>query len=136
MLCERKKFPAPLFRYHCELQANWKTPESSQTSSARRSFPKHRKSGCRDLYSGPPVAAAISQSDYLQNGLVLPKDPKKLELLLRDVDAKGLLDIELIYRMRQKESLGTVKQKIVRKIQQNESAFGFEELVREALEAV
>ena len=39
-------------------------------------------------------------------------------------------------QLRQKESLGSVKQKIVRKIQQNESAFCFEELVREALEEV
>ena len=77
-----------------------------------------------------------AQSDYIQNGLVLPTDPKNLELLLRDVDAKGFLDIELVWRLRQKESLGSVKQKIVRKIQQNESAFCFEELVREALEAV
>jgi hypothetical protein len=58
------------------------------------------------------------------------------ELLLRDVNAKGCLDIELVYRLRQKESLGSVKRKIVRKIRQDESAFCFEELVREALEAV
>jgi len=38
--------------------------------------------------------------------------------------------------LRQKESLGSVKQKIARKIQQHESAFCFEELVREALEIV
>ena len=78
----------------------------------------------------------VAQSDYIQNGLILPKDPKNLELLLRDVDAKGYLDIELVYRLRQKESLGSVKQKIVRKIQRNESAFCFEDLVREALESV
>lgn len=58
------------------------------------------------------------------------------ELILRDVDAKGYLKIELVYRLRQKESLGSVKQKVVRKIQQNESAVCFEELVRELLEAV
>jgi hypothetical protein len=58
------------------------------------------------------------------------------ELLLRDVDAKGCLDIELVYRLRQKESLGSVKQRIVRKLQQNESAFYSEELMREALEAL
>ena len=77
-----------------------------------------------------------AQSDYIQNGLILPRDPKNLELILRDVDAKGYLDIELVYRLRQKESLGSVKQKIVRKIQQNESALCFEDLVRETLEAV
>jgi hypothetical protein len=48
----------------------------------------------------------------------------------------GYLDIELVYRLRQKESLGAVKQKIVRKIQQNKSAFCFEDVVREVLEAV
>ena len=78
----------------------------------------------------------VAQSDYIQNSLVLPKDPKNLELLLRDFDAKGCLDIELVYRLRQKESLDSVKQKIVRKIQQNEPAVFFEDLVREALEAV
>jgi hypothetical protein len=78
----------------------------------------------------------VAQSDYLQNGLILPRDPKNLELLLRDVDAKGYLDIELVYRLRQKESLGFVKQKIVRKIQQNESAVCFEDLVRKTLEDV
>jgi hypothetical protein len=57
-------------------------------------------------------------------------------LLLRDVEAKGYLDIELVYRLRQKESLGSVKQKIVRKIQQNESALRFEDWVRKTLEDV
>ena len=71
-----------------------------------------------------------------QDGLVLHKDLKNLELILRDVDAKGYLDIELVYRLRQRESLGSVKQKIVRKIRQNESAFCFEDLVRETLEEV
>jgi hypothetical protein len=78
----------------------------------------------------------VAQSDYIQNGLILPRDPKNLKLLLRDVDAKGYLDIELVYRLRQKESLGSVKQKIVRKIQQDESAVCFEDLVRETLEDV
>jgi hypothetical protein len=88
--------------------------------------------------SNPPSAPfpTVAQSDYFQNGLILPGDPKNLELLLRDVDTKGFLDIELVWKLRQKESLGSVKQKIVRKIQQHESAFCFEELVREALEEV
>ena len=69
-----------------------------------------------------------------KNGLIPSKDPMNLELLLRDVEAKGYLDIELVYRLRQKESLGSVKRNIVRKIQQNESAFYSEDLVRELLE--
>ena len=74
-----------------------------------------------------------AQSDYFQNGLVLPTDPKNLELILRDVDAKSYPDIELVYRLRQKESLRAVKQKIVRSIEQNESAYSFEESVLSVL---
>jgi hypothetical protein len=40
-----------------------------------------------------------------KNGLIPSKDTKNFELLLRDVEAKGYLDIELVYRLRQKESL-------------------------------
>ena len=69
----------------------------------------------------------------IKNGLVPSKDPKNLELVLRDVEAKGYLDIKLVCRLRQKESLGSVKQKIVRKIQQNESAYSFEESVLSVL---
>ena len=58
----------------------------------------------------------------------------RCQLLLRDVDAKSCLNIELVYRLRQKESLGSVKQKIVRKIQQNVSTVCFEDSVRDALE--
>ena len=85
--------------------------------------------------SNPPSAPfpTVAQSDYFQNGLILPRDPKNLELLLRDVEAKGYLDIELVYRLRQKESLGSVKQKIVRKIQQNENSDSFEESVLSVL---
>ena len=72
----------------------------------------------------------------IKNGLIPSKDPKNLELVLRDVEAKGYLDIKLVCRLRQKESLGAVKQTIVRKIRQNESVLCFEELVREALEEV
>jgi hypothetical protein len=80
-----------------------------------------------------PVAAATTQSDYIQNGLVLPKDPKILEILLRDVDARGFLDIELVWKLRQKEGLRNVRGKIRRKIQQNESAFSFEDSVLSVL---
>jgi hypothetical protein len=88
-------------------------------------------------HSNPPSEPfpTVAQSDYIQNGLILPKDPKNLELILRDVDAKGYLDIELVYRLRQKESLGSVKQKIVRRIQQNESAVCFEDLARGGFES-
>jgi len=90
--------------------------------------------------SQPPSAPfpTVAQSDYLQNGLILPREPKNLELLLRDVDTKGFLDIELVWKLRQKEGLKNVRGKIVRKIQQkqNESLFCFEDLVRECLEAV
>ena len=100
-------------------------------------YPRYDRSPGRqpEKFSIPAAAAemasfpTVAQSDYIQNGLVLSRDPKNLELLLRDVDAKGYLDIELVYRLRQKESLGSIKQKIVRKIQQNESAYSFKESV-------
>ena len=70
--------------------------------------------------SNPPSAPfpTVAQSDYFQNGLILPRDPKNLEILLRDVDAKGYLDIELVYQLRPKKPV-----------------VGFEDLVRETLEA-
>lgn len=85
--------------------------------------------------SDPPSGPfpTVAQSDYFQNGLILPRDPKNLELLLRDVDAKGYLDIELVYRLRQKEGLKNVRGKIVPRIQQNESAYSFEESVLSVL---
>jgi hypothetical protein len=64
------------------------------------------------------------------------RDRRNLELRLRDVDAKGCLDLELAYRWRQKEPLRSVKQKIVRKIQQNESAYSFEESMLSVLAEV
>ncbi len=77
-----------------------------------------------------PTAA---QSDCGQNGLVLPTDPKNLELLLRDVDAKSYLDIELVWKLRQKEGLKNVRGKIRRRLQQNGSAHSFKESVLSVL---
>jgi hypothetical protein len=53
-----------------------------------------------------------AQMDYRQNGLVLPKERKHLEILLRDVHEKGFLDIELLYRLKQRESVKKVEQEI------------------------
>jgi hypothetical protein len=77
--------------------------------------------------------SAVAESDSIQNGPILPRDPKNLELLLRDVDAKGYLDIELVYRLRQKERLRNVRGKIVRKLKQSESAYSFEDSVLSVL---
>jgi hypothetical protein len=77
--------------------------------------------------------SAVAESDSIQNGPILPRDPKNLELLLRDVDAKGYLDIELVWKLRQREGLRNVRGKIVRKIQQNEAAYCFEESVLNVL---
>jgi hypothetical protein len=84
-----------------------------------------------EVPSAPFSTAA--QSDYIQNGLFLPTDPKNLELILRDVDAKGFLDIELVWKLRQREGLSNVRGRIRRKIQQNESAYSFEESVLSVL---
>lgn len=53
-----------------------------------------------------------AQMDYRQNGLVLPKERKHLEILLRDVHEKGFLDIELLYRLKQRETVKKVEQEI------------------------
>ena len=50
--------------------------------------------------------------DYYQNGLVLPKDPKHLEILLRDVHQKGFLDLELLYQLKEKESVKRIEKEI------------------------
>ena len=64
---------------------------------------------------------SVAQSDYIQNGLELPKDPKNLELLLRDVHQKGFLDIEFCYQLRQRESVKGVERKIVCQLRQKRS---------------
>jgi hypothetical protein len=69
----------------------------------------------------------------IKNGLIPSKDPKNLELILRDVDAKGFLDIELVWKLRQKEGLRNVRGKIRRRLKQNESAYSFEESVLSVL---
>jgi hypothetical protein len=43
----------------------------------------------------------------------LSREPKNLEHILRDVDAKGYLDIELVWRLRQKEGLRNVRGRLV-----------------------
>jgi hypothetical protein len=54
--------------------------------------------------------------DYSQNGLVLPKDPKNLELLLRDVHQKGFLDLELLYQLKEREEVRDVEKEIADRI--------------------
>jgi hypothetical protein len=61
-----------------------------------------------------------AQLDYKQNGLILPQKREHLELLLKDVHAKGYLDIELCYRLRQKEAVKDVEQTIVDKLKDDE----------------
>ena len=58
-----------------------------------------------------------AEMDYNQNGLVLPKDPKNLEILLRDVHQKGFLDIELLYQLKQKEAVRDVEKEIADRIE-------------------
>jgi hypothetical protein len=73
----------------------------------------------------------VAQSDYIQNGLVLPRDIKNLELLLKDVQQKGYLDIEFCYLLRQRESTANIERKIENGINNNR---GFKELVKKCLE--
>jgi len=61
-----------------------------------------------------------AEMDYRQNGLVLPKNRKNLEILLRDVHQKGFLDIELLYQLKQKEAVRDVEKEIVDKLNDDE----------------
>jgi hypothetical protein len=58
-----------------------------------------------------------AEMDYNQNGLVLPKDPKNLEILLRDVHQKGFLDLELLYQLKEKEAVRDVEKEIADRIE-------------------
>ena len=69
----------------------------------------------KETVSAPYPTAA--QSDYIQNGLILPKDPKNLELLLKDVHQKGFFDLEFCYQLRQRESVKGVEQQISNQLQ-------------------
>ena len=60
---------------------------------------------------------SIGLNEWNQNGLVLPKDPKNLELLLRDVHQKGFLDLELLYQLKQKEEVKRVEKEIADRIE-------------------
>ena len=53
-----------------------------------------------------------AEMDYRQNGLVLPKDKRHLEILLSDVLEKGFLDIELLYHLKQREAVKRVENQI------------------------
>jgi hypothetical protein len=46
---------------------------------------------------------------------------------------KGFLDIQLVWKLRQREGLRNVRGEITRSTHQNESAFSFEDLVRSDL---
>jgi hypothetical protein len=58
----------------------------------------------KDIIPSAPYPTK-AEMDYNLNGLVLPKDPKNLELLLRDVHQKGFLDLELLYQLKEKEKV-------------------------------
>jgi hypothetical protein len=58
-----------------------------------------------------------AQSDYIQNGFILPKDPKNLELFLRDVHQKGFFEQEVCYKFKQKEELKGIEREIADRIE-------------------
>jgi hypothetical protein len=51
------------------------------------------------------------------NDLILPKDPKNLEILLRDVHQKGFLDLELLYQLKQREEVKRIEKEIADRIE-------------------
>jgi hypothetical protein len=49
------------------------------------------------------------------------------------VDAKGFLDIELVWKLRQREGLRNVRGKICRKLRLNDGSYSFEKSVLSVL---
>lgn len=72
----------------------------------------------KPTFSAPYPSKA--EMDYRQNGLVLPNNKSHLEILLRDVHEKGFLDLELLYRLKQKEALKRIEQEIEYKLKEDE----------------
>lgn len=72
----------------------------------------------KPTFSAPYPSKA--EMDYRQNGLVLPNNKSHLEILLRDVHEKGFLDLELLYRLKQKEALKRIEQEIEYKLRDND----------------
>ena len=80
---------------------------------------KTSKSQSKNCSTAP--LPTVAQSDYYQNGLVLPKTKENLELLLWDVQHKGFLDIEFCYQLRKKESVVDVEKRIVGRLNQKKA---------------
>ena len=49
--------------------------------------------------------------------LLRRRDPRNLELSLRDVDAKGCLDLELLFQLKEKEKVRGIEKEIADRIE-------------------
>lgn len=94
--------------YHNPLLSPEVRPLTRKSPKPSPTIPKKKKEN--DCPKGPPPTKA--ESDYIQNGLQLPKERENLEALLRDVELKGYLDKEYCYRLRQKEAVKRLKKRI------------------------
>ena len=52
-----------------------------------------------------PIRCRFQRSTSTTPATNSPADPRNLELSLRDVDAKGCLDLELLYQLKEKEKV-------------------------------
>ena len=94
--------------YHNPLLSPEVRPLSPKSPKPSPTTPKKKKD-C-DCPKGPPPTKA--ESDYIQNGLQLPKSRENLDLLLKDIENKGFLDKEYAYRLRQKEAVKGLTKRI------------------------
>ena len=94
--------------YHNPLLSTEVRPLTRKSPKPSPTIPKKKKES--DCPKGPPPTKA--ESDYIQNGLQLPKERENLEALLRDVELKGYLDKEYAYRLRQKEAVKGLTKRI------------------------
>jgi len=98
--------------YQNPLQSSEVRPLTRKSPKPSPTIPKKKKEN--DCPMGPPPTKA--ESDYIQNGMQLPKERENLELLLKDIQQKGYLDKEYAYRLRQKEAVKGLTKRIAGQI--------------------
>ena len=80
-----------------------------------RLYPGWRAFGL--LYGIMPIRCRFQRSTSTTPATSSPADPGNLELSLRDPDAKGCLDFELVWSLRQKEAVRDVEKEIADRIE-------------------
>lgn len=87
----------------------YRQPKPLPLVSLPKKKKKKKSTNDSDILTIPPTQA---QSDYIANGLQLPKKTENLRKLLSDMDRNGYFDNELNYLLRRKETVERIKDRI------------------------